>query len=84
MEFKKRQAIGESSINCMNIYNTSLLFRKIYAIAELQVPQCSFCHEQSLLKILYLPLLIISQSVIWIPHVLDSEFSSLDDFSSAK
>lgn len=50
MEFKKRQAIGESSINCVNIYNISLLFRKIYAIAELQVPQCSFCHEQSLQK----------------------------------
>lgn len=47
----------------MNTYNTSLFFREICAIAELQVPQCGFCREQSL-KVFYLPFLIISQSAI--------------------
>lgn len=84
MESKKRQATGESLIKCMNIYNTSFFFRKICAIAELQAPQCGFCHEQSLLKVPYLPFLIISQSIRWITHVPESEFLSSNDFCSVK
>lgn len=83
MESKKK-ASHWRVIKCMSIYTTSLFFRKICAIAEMQIPQYGFCHEQSPLKVLYLPFLIISQSLIWIPRVPDNEFSSLDAFCSAK